>query len=42
MIMKLRNHPYAPKVGANSQMGAKRKGKKGITLTNFIIRRKQT
>jgi hypothetical protein len=28
MIKKLRNQPYAPKSGANSQMGAKRKKKK--------------
>jgi hypothetical protein len=27
MIKKLRNQPYAPKVGASSQMGAKRKEK---------------
>jgi hypothetical protein len=27
MIKKLRNQPYAPKVGASSQMGAKRKKK---------------
>jgi hypothetical protein len=28
MIKKLRNQPYAPKVGAGSKMGAKRKEKK--------------
>jgi hypothetical protein len=28
MIKKLRNQPCAPKVGASSQMGAKRKKKK--------------
>jgi hypothetical protein len=28
MIKKLRNQPYAPKEGASSQMGAKRKKKK--------------
>jgi hypothetical protein len=28
MIKKLKNQPYAPKVGASSQMGAKRKKKK--------------
>jgi hypothetical protein len=28
MIKKLRNQPHAPKVGASSQMGAKRKKKK--------------
>jgi hypothetical protein len=28
MIKKLRNQPFAPKVGASSQMGAKRKKKK--------------
>jgi hypothetical protein len=27
MIKKLRNQPYAPKVGASSQMGEKRKKK---------------
>jgi hypothetical protein len=27
MIKKLRNQPYAPKSGASSQMGAKRKKK---------------
>jgi hypothetical protein len=30
MIKKLRNQPYAPKSGASSQMGAKRKKKKII------------
>jgi hypothetical protein len=28
MIKKLRNQPYAPKIGASSEMGAKRKKKK--------------
>jgi hypothetical protein len=36
MIKKLRNQPYAPKVGASSQMGAKRKEKKVKIVSKCI------
>jgi hypothetical protein len=32
MIKKLRNQPYAPKVGGSSQMGAKRKKEEDVIL----------
>jgi hypothetical protein len=34
MIKKLRNQPYAPKVGASSQMGTKSKKKKDPSDAN--------
>jgi hypothetical protein len=39
MIKKLRNQPYASKVGASSQMGAKEEEKKlsDTVLRSFII-----
>jgi hypothetical protein len=38
MMKKLRNQPYAPKVGASSQMGVKRKkkGKKNYTTKDQV------
>jgi hypothetical protein len=32
MIKKLRNQPYAPKVGASSQMGARGRRKKWVLM----------
>jgi hypothetical protein len=36
MIKKLRNQPYAPKVGASSQMGPKRKKKKTFLQLSYV------
>jgi hypothetical protein len=37
MIKKLRHQPYAPKSGASSQMGAKRKEKKMQYSPEFFV-----
>jgi hypothetical protein len=37
MIKKLRNQPYAPKVGANPQMGARGSKKKKVVSNGMII-----